>query len=90
MVLYWDEQENIDIARQPYERGDFSVKVSFAREKSPRGAPSPVAPAWNPRIFVLTLSVDQWTGIFYGRPRETASDCAIWSPVDSGGQVDKL
>ncbi len=78
------------MARQPYERRDFSVKASFVREKGASDVRGAVAPAWNPGFCTGALSVDEWTGIFCRRPREPASDGAILSIVDSGGQVDKL
>jgi hypothetical protein len=78
------------MARQPYERREFSVKVSFVREKGARECAARVAPAWNPGIFEGVLSVDERTVIFRRRARELAPDRAILSVVDSGGQVDIL
>src|SRR5207249_4035853 len=52
--------------------------------------PVRVGPAWNRGIMAGVLFVDERTVIFRRRARGTASDRAILSSVDSGGQVDKL
>ncbi len=78
------------MARQPYERRDFSVKVSFAREKCEPDAPPQGGAAWNPGIFGGVPSVDEWTVIYRRCARQAASGRAFSLPVDSGGQVDKV
>src|SRR5215813_9183946 len=78
------------MARQPYERRVFSVKVSFVREKCESQAPPREGAAWNSRIFDSAPSVDERTGIFFQCARQTASDRAFSLPVDSGGQVDNV
>src|SRR5438093_11394285 len=78
------------IARQPYECGDFSVKISFTRKKCAHAALRTSRAAWNPGIFWGVLSVDEWTVTIRRRFRESAPDRAnLWS-VDNGGQVDKV
>src|SRR2546428_6485343 len=78
------------IARQPYERHDFSVKTSFVRAKCARACDGTLRAAWNRRIFGVVLSVDERIVIFRDPGCETASDRAISSAVDGGGHVDKL
>ena len=78
------------MARQPYERRVFSVKVSFGGEKCELHEPPRQGAAWNPGIFGDAPSVDEWTGIFFQCARQTASDRAFSLAVDSGGQVDNL
>src|SRR5438093_12363933 len=78
------------IDRQPYERGDFSVKVSFTRKKCAHAALRTRRAAWNPGIFWGVLSVDEWTVIIRRRLRESAPDRANLSSVDNGGQVDNV
>ena len=78
------------IARQPYERGDFSVKVSFTRKKCAHAALRTSRAAWNPGILRGVLSVDEWTVIIRRRLRESAPDRANLSSVDNGGQVDNV
>ena len=78
------------MARQPYERRVFSVKVSFGREKGESHAPPREGAAWNPGIFGGVPSVDEWTGVYCRCARQTASDRAFSLAVDSGGQVDNV
>jgi len=78
------------MARQPYERRVFSVKVSFVREKCESQALLREGAAWNPGIFGGVPSVDERTGIFFQCGRQTASDRAFSLPVDTSGHVDNV